>query len=126
MAGDSILVIPPPNTLIRTSLLTVQMYRVVWLYAALHGFAGAGQTAEKYRWPVEWRLALGQIACVSLALGPSGLLEDRATRLEAELSPRLVRLGALASAPALAGKHNICPQINTSAMPTKMPSRERV
>ena len=102
--------IPLPYSLSRTSLLATQMYRVVWLYAALHGFAGAGQTAEEYRWPSEWRLALGQIACVSLTLGPSGLPEDRAARLEAELSPRLVRLGSLASAPALAGK-DILPHI---------------
>ena len=79
------------------------MYRIVWLYAALHGFAGACQTSGEYRWPVEWRLALGQLACVSLTLGPSGLPEDRAARLEAELGQRLLRLGALASAPALGG-----------------------
>lgn len=101
------------------SLRGVQMYRVMWLYAALHGFAGAGQGAAQYRWPAHWRLALGQLACVTPTLLPASPPEVSAARLKAELSERLIRpaprpAGAaalkarsaytpLASAPALAG-----------------------
>ena len=82
-----------------------QMYRLLWLYSAVHGFAAVRGPADPTGpWPEAWRLALGRIATGTPPLVPAGPPEAVLARLEAELGERLRRLGPVGTAPALAGE----------------------
>jgi hypothetical protein len=83
---------------------STQLYRLVWLYSAVHGFAAVRSPADRTGpWPESWRLALGRIAVSTPPLAPAGPPEAVLARLEAELGERLLRLGPAGTAPALAG-----------------------
>ena len=87
-----------------TWTLSAQLYRLVWLYSAVHGFAAVrGPPDRAQLWPESWRLALGRIAAVTPPLQPPRSPEASLARLEAELGERLLRLGPLGTGPALAG-----------------------
>ena len=84
--------------------MVTQLYRLVWLYSAVHGFAVVRSPAGQVRaWPESWRLALGRIAMSTPPLAPAGPPEAVLARLEAELGERLLHLGPAGTAPALAG-----------------------
>jgi len=82
----------------------VQLYRLVWLYSAVHGFAAVRSPANHSApWPEAWRLALGRIAAATPPLLPRRPPEATSARLDAELGERLLRLGPLGMGTALAG-----------------------
>lgn len=46
-------------------MLLLQMFRLLWLYAALYDLTGIGARGPNYPFPEAWRLGLGQIALAS-------------------------------------------------------------
>ena len=50
-------------------ILLVQLYRILWIYIAVHGFASTQQKNGRPRWPSEWRQA-----AILIAQGPTPLL----------------------------------------------------
>ena len=82
----------------------MQLYRLVWLYSAVHGFAAVRSPAKHTGpWPEAWHLALGRIAAATPPLLPRGPPEATSARIDAELGERLLRLGPLGTGTALAG-----------------------
>ena len=92
------------SDVLTTPLHYVQLYRLVWLHSAVHGFAVVRSPSNPAGpWPEAWRLALGRIAAATPLLLPQGPPEASLARLDAELGERLLRLGPLGTGTALAG-----------------------
>ena len=103
----------------------VQLYRLVWLYSAVHGLAAVCSPADHASsWPEVWRLALGRIAAATPPLLPRGPPEAATARLDAELGERLLRLGSLGTGTALAGARLL--RVKPSSNLFKVPVRERL
>ena len=63
-------------------LVALQMFRLLWLYAALYDLTGIGARGPKYPFPEAWRLGLGQIALASPFAVVGGGSETTGNRLD--------------------------------------------